>query len=107
MLRLAEILEERGIQQKTFAKDLNIAHTTINNYVKGRREPDLSMIETLCDALGVTADYLLGRSDNPTPAVSDQDAALLQAYHAAPVSIQAAITTLLQPYQKEKADQAV
>lgn len=108
MIKLKEILEERGIQQKAFAKDLKLATTTLNNYVCGRREPDIEMIRVFCDALGITADYLLGRSSNPAPAVSDADAALLHAYHAAPLSIQAAITTLLQPYQKEsEADQAI
>ena len=108
MLKLEQILEERGLQQKSFAKSLNMATATMNNYVKGRREPDLDMIGKFCDALGVTADYLLGRSDNPAPAVSDDDAALLAAYHAAPPSIQAGIVALLQPYQKEtEADQAI
>lgn len=108
MFKLKEILEERDIPQKAFAADLGMATSTLNNYAMERRQPDFDTLVQICDALGVTADYLLGRSSNPAPAISDEDAALLRAFHAAPPSVVAGILALLQPYAKEKeADQAI
>lgn len=108
MFKLQEILDDRDMMQKDLAEELDVPRTTIHNYATGKRQADYDTLIRICDTLGVTMDYLFGRSSNPAPAVSDEDAALLQAYHAAPLSIQAAITTLLQPYLKEhEADQAI
>ncbi len=108
MNRIRELREQRGIKQLELAKLLNCTNTSISRYELGQHDLPTEVIGALCDYFGVTADYLLGRSSNPAPAISDEDAALLRAYHAAPLSIQAAIKTLLQPYQKEsEADQAV
>ena len=50
----------------------------------------------------MTSDYLLCRSDNPSPVVLPEDLALLRAYHAAPDHICAAILAMLQLDGKEK-----
>lgn len=106
MFRLREILDARHIKQKDFAEAVNMPQQTVSNYATGKRQADYASLVRICDELGVTLDYLLGRSSTPTPAVSDEDAALLQAFHAAPPHVVAAITALLTPYQKEqKADQ--
>ena len=109
MLRLKELRKERGMIQKDLAQLMQCSVMAISHYEVGDRQPDPDFISRLCDVFGVTADYLLGRSSTPTPAVSDEDAALLQAIHAAPPHILAAIKTLLQPYQEEtsEADQAI
>jgi transcriptional regulator with XRE-family HTH domain len=103
VFRLREILEDRGIRQKDLAQTLGLPQQTLSNYVTGKREADYETLGQICATLGVTADYLLGRSTNPAPAVSDEDAALLRAYHSAPPSIVAGIQALLQPYTEEKA----
>lgn len=80
---------------------------SISRYEREESALTPELIGKFCDLYDVTADYLLGRSIQPHAAVSDEDAALLAAYHAAPPSVAAAIKTLLQPYEKEeKADQA-
>lgn len=108
MFRLQEILDERDIMQKELAVALGLPKQTMSNYAAERRQADYDTLVRICDELGVTLDYLFGRSSNPAPAVSDADAALLQAFHAAPPSVQAGISALLQPYQKEReADQAI
>ena len=108
MFRLREILEARGIKQKDMAQKLGLPQQTMNNYVMEKRQADYETLSLLCDSLGVTADYLLGRSSNPAPAISDEDAALLRAFHAAPPSVVTGILALLQPYETKnnEADQA-
>ena len=110
VIKLQEILDERDMMQKELAAELGLPKTTMHNYATGKRQADYDTLVRICDVLGVTMDYLFGRSSNPAPSVSDEDAALLHAYHAAPMSIRAAITTLLQPYQKgteNEADQVI
>lgn len=108
MLRIREILEDRNMMQKELAATLGLPQQTMSNYISEKRQADYDTLVRICDVLGVTMDYLFGRSSNPAPSVSDEDAELLRAYHAAPVTIRAAITTLLQPYKKgNEADQAI
>ncbi len=58
--RLSELLEERSLTQKEFAKTLNIAPTTLNGYIKDKRQPDFELIRRIASALSVSIDLLLG-----------------------------------------------
>ena len=44
---LRELLEDRNMTQKQLAADLNIAATTIGNYIRGMREPDFEILKLL------------------------------------------------------------
>ena len=101
MNRIKELREKAGMKQTTLASKLHVGATSVSNYELGVRLPPSETILQLCDIFGVSADYLLGRSDSPTGAVSDQDAALLAAYHAAPLTIQTGISVLLSPYMAD------
>lgn len=57
--KLMQLLEEREISQKDFAASLKIAPTTLNGYVKNKREPDLELIKDIASLLDVSTDYLL------------------------------------------------
>lgn len=56
---LRELLEDNDITQKQLADDLNIAPTTIGNYVRGIREPDFETLILLASYFEVSTDYLL------------------------------------------------
>ena len=58
--KLSELLEERNMTQKEFAKTLNIAPTTLNGYIKDKRQPDFELIRRIASALSVSVDLLLG-----------------------------------------------
>lgn len=72
----------RGWTQQDLADKLNTKYQTIGHYETGRREPDIDTIFRLCDVFGVSADYLLGRSDLPDPQLTADEAALIQSYRA-------------------------
>lgn len=57
--KLLALLEEREISQKDFAATLNIAPTTLNGYIKNKRQPDLELVKKIAFILNVTTDYLL------------------------------------------------
>lgn len=68
---------------------------TVSKYELEQRQLDPVTINALCDLFGVTSDYLLGRSTVPHSAVTDEDAELLRAFHAAPEHLQKAARTML------------
>jgi len=98
-MRLRELIEESGKNQKQVAEDLGWPRRTLNNYVCESREPDYSSLSKICDYFGCTADYILGRSENRLPVVSNEDAQLLETYHALPLEIRRAVDGLMAPYR--------
>lgn len=61
--RLLNLLDEKDISQKDFAAMLNIAPSTLNGYIKNKRQPDFELVKNIVFILGTSADYLL---DCPT-----------------------------------------
>ena len=68
--RIAELRHMRGLSQAALAKALGLSTSTIAMYEQGRREPSVSVIIALADALGVTIDYLL-TGQPPQPSATD------------------------------------
>lgn len=103
MNRIRELRHNKGLLQKEIEKEINIGRGTLSNYENEKRSLTPALIGKLCDIFGVTADYLLCRSDNPAPQISPEDLALLQAYHTAPDHIQAAARSMLQVGEQKEA----
>lgn len=62
--RIAMLRKEKGWGQKQLASYLRVSVSTISNYEQGVHSPDLSILSKLADLFEVSADYLLGRTDN-------------------------------------------
>ncbi len=56
---LRSLLEEKMITQKQMADDLNIAASTIGNYIRNLRQPDFDTVRRIAQYFGVSTDYLL------------------------------------------------
>lgn len=56
---LRELLNDREITQKQLATNLNIAASTLGNYIQDSREPDFETLKQLADFFDVSIDYLL------------------------------------------------
>ncbi len=98
MNRIKELRQEKGLLQRDIERQLNLGCGNVSKYEKEIIALSPELIKQFCDLFGCTADYLLCRSSSPVAAVSDEDAALLAAYHAADQNIQNAIDALLQPW---------
>ena len=61
--RLQELRKEKKLRQEDVAKAIGIATYTYQRYEYGKREPLASVLRDLADFHGVSADYLLGRTD--------------------------------------------
>ena len=80
MNKIKKLRVDKGISQRDLGILLNCTDVTVSRYETGQRDIDSAMICRLCEIFGCTADYLLGRSDLPTPEISAEEARLLQAY---------------------------
>ena len=56
---LRNLLDEKDISQKQFANSLNIAPSTLGNYIRNTREPDFDTLKLFADYFSVSIDYLL------------------------------------------------
>ena len=63
--RLKELRKTKKILQKDIAEFLTVPLRTYQSYEYGEAEPNLDNVTKLADYFDVSADYLLGRSDNP------------------------------------------
>ena len=61
---LAGLRSERGVSQRQVAADLGISQALLSHYENGAREPGLAFVCRVCEYYGVSADYLLGRSES-------------------------------------------
>lgn len=61
--KLAEAVKDSGISYSDLSKQLGISKATMSMYVHGKALPSLETFTKLCDLLGESADFLLGRKD--------------------------------------------
>ena len=106
MNRIQELRKEKKLKQAELAELVPTSRQAIGKWESGTIDLSTPVIARLCQIFGVTADYLLGFSSQRTAQISDADAALVDAYHAAPESVRAGIDALLQPYQEQEASVA-
>ncbi len=64
--RLKQLRISKGVTQKQVAEFLNVAPNSIQRFEYGTNRPSIDSIIKLCTYFNVSADYLLGLSDNPT-----------------------------------------
>ena len=63
--RLRETRLARKLDQAELGLRCGIPATSISHFEAGRRKPNLVNLRNLADALRVSVDYLLGRTENP------------------------------------------
>lgn len=66
--RLKTLRETMGLSQTEMGKKADIHYTTISSYEIGRADPSAAVLERLAKLFGVSADFLLGLTDDPRPA---------------------------------------
>ena len=98
MNRLRELRVGKKYSQEKLGKIIGCTSATISKYELEQRELDSATIRCLCDFFNCTADYLLCRSDSPTPTISEEESALLRAYRAADDHTRAVVRLALEPF---------
>ena len=71
--RIEEIIKKLGYNNSSFAKKIGVSSTTIDGYIKGRRnmkgdliisKPNFDVLQKICTEFNINAEYLLGLSDD-------------------------------------------
>jgi transcriptional regulator with XRE-family HTH domain len=73
---MSALRRERGLSQRTAAVDLHISQALLSHYENGAREPGLPFVCRACDYYSVSADYLLGRTEDRSGAIREREALL-------------------------------
>jgi len=65
--RLRQLREEHDLTQEQLGKVLNVKKAAVSKYETGYTVPDSETLKKLASFFGVSTDYLLGLTDDPTP----------------------------------------
>jgi len=65
--RLKALREDNDLTQIELAKIFHITGTTVGNYETGYRTPNIYLVIKIADYFKVSTDYLLCRTNTPTP----------------------------------------
>lgn len=98
MNRIGELRRQKKWRQEDLADKLHTKKNTISRYENEKLGIDAKTINKLCEIFGVTADYLLGRSDTPTAQLTEAEWQLLAAYRAASLRDRGLVDQILAPY---------
>ena len=63
LTRIKELRKEMGLTQTQLAKEVGLNFRSISDYERGRLEPSIQTIRSLCKFFECTSDYLLGITD--------------------------------------------
>ncbi len=63
--RLKEFRKEKGLTQVKLASIIKVSNTIISEYEKGHLLISTHALYDICKKYGISADYLLGKTDNP------------------------------------------
>ena len=65
--KIIALRKKKGVTQKDLAISLSLSERGIQNLEYGKTTPTVETVIKLCRYYGVSADYLLGLTDEPTP----------------------------------------
>ena len=65
--RLRDLRTQRGFSQEQLARLADVGHQQVWRYESGNTMPSAEIVARIARALGTSADYLLGLSDDPSP----------------------------------------
>ena len=71
--RIVQLIKKANLPEAAFGEALGMGKNTVNNWKAGRSKTYLKKIYSIADYFGVSVDYLLGRTDDPHPAISNDD----------------------------------
>lgn len=65
--RLRDLRLSSNMTQAELGRVIGVGKTTISQYETGTRKPDAETLDKLAGFFAISVDYLLGRTDDPTP----------------------------------------
>ena len=76
--KLKQLIDDHNITRKELADQLNVAYSTVGNYINAGREPDIDMLIKIADCFSISVDELVGHSTSNS--ISDDEIRLLRLF---------------------------
>ncbi len=70
-MRLKELRKEHNLTQEELGKKIGVTKSSMSLYEKGEREPSKDSLMKMADIFGVSIDYLVGNTTQPSSEVSN------------------------------------
>ena len=109
MLRIAEARRLRGWSQERLANAIGTTQQTLQRWESGVTDPQVSKVQQISAALGVTVSYLLGMDEAAagSDAMSVEERELLALYRAATPELRSAAIAVLRSRQAVEAGKVI
>lgn len=65
--RIKQLVEDSGLSRAEIARGTDMTHSMLWHLCEGRSVPTMHTLIGICDFFHVSADWILGRSDDPAP----------------------------------------
>lgn len=65
--RLRSLRLSHKLTQEELGKKINVTKVSVSGYENGNRVPDMETLQKIAEVFDVQVDYLLGRTDDPSP----------------------------------------
>ena len=100
MIRLLELREEKGLNQRQAAKTFFVSQSTYNNWENAKTQPSIEQLIAIANYFSVSVDYLIGNTDdyytgNKGQVYSAKEIALLKKILTLPEDLQASLENII------------
>lgn len=65
--KIIKLMNDHNVTAASITKELGLNHSAIDNWKSGKAKPSADALSKLADYFDVSVDYLLGRTDDPSP----------------------------------------
>ena len=76
--KISVLMMKKNISQRDLAKKAGVTESAMSYYVSGSRVPRSDVLVRIANALETSSDYLLGKTNDPTPMPESADLLFLQ-----------------------------
>ena len=98
---LKYLRNQKGISQQKLAIEIGISQQSINKYENHNIEPDINTLIALADYFETTVDYLIGRTENNTLRLSENQK-LIAGYGKLNQKERMCINTIIETFNYKK-----
>lgn len=84
-MRIKALRLQSGMSQQKLADKIGVSRSTLAMWETNKSQPDLETICLIADLFGTTSDYVLGRTDEPSPSSPDYAPGITEDFVTFPV----------------------
>ena len=105
--KILNLLKTKGIKDKDFVSAIGLYSSALSEWKSGKSVSYKKHIDKIAEYLGVSVDYLLGRTDDPLPKIQIQDKIMVKGDYVGPVNpaekqwLEAALAAYREALQKD------